>query len=119
MIDRIQALPVLVRIGILVGLSLIVALALLQHFKWSSAYSGSIGLPSEAASGERARMFASGYLWLALLFQVFAALSATSFIRLRDSDLSPLPKYIARFGAAVILTVVCTGVIVKILTLIL
>jgi hypothetical protein len=107
---------VYVSIGSLIGLLLLLsAFALLEGVASGIGYSAVVGLPSRVRDAELMRHRADMFAYAALAIDGLAAAALASVLPLPLIDRRPLLTILARYGVAIMISMLSTGAILVLL----
>lgn len=106
------------RVGLTVLMLAASAYCALQTFRWTTSYSAWYGLPGEAQDMEKAAFWSKLYLSSLVVLEAANVAVVWSLVQLRQADMSEFLKGLARFGMAVGVTLVGTGVFLGLMILV-
>jgi len=89
-------------------LILVSAFWFLKYLGWSWVFSGNYGLPSQAKTVLTARQWSLTYFWVGLLAEAALVANLTISLRFDNTELTGVPKAMARVLGAVAIAVIGT-----------
>ena len=98
------------RIALAAALMAASAVCLLKYSWWAACYSGWYGLQDYAQQLRDASIRVNIYWWSVVVLEAASVGVVWSLIEFRAADMPPFLKRLARFGAALILTAIGTGI---------
>jgi len=105
------------RVLLFAVLVILCALSFLQYAGWATVYSGILGLPSRASETQEAATKARLFFWVFVVLEAVATLTIAPLFRL-ENFWSREVRTVARYGMGLILSLIASGLVVGLLSLI-
>jgi hypothetical protein len=94
--------------AVILLLILLGAFCFLKYLGWAWVYSGNYGLPSHAGLVQAARQKSKTWFWGGFLVEAALIANLTIYIRFNDTELTGVPKALARVLSAVAIAAIGT-----------
>jgi hypothetical protein len=106
------------RVGVTVVFMAAAAFCVLKYLWWAACYSGWYGLPGYAQQLRDASIRANVYWWSVMVLEAPSVGVVWSLVQFRGADMSQLLRRLARFGAALGVTAIGTGIFLGVMIVI-